>query len=81
MDDTLIKVQDLSFKFPNQDKWFFNNLNFAIKANSKVVIYGKNGSGKSTLGKLLVGLYLFICSLKRVALELQQSETILNLSG
>ena len=58
MDDTLIKVQDLSFKFPNQDKWFFNNLNFAIKANSKVVIYGKNGSGKSTLGKLLVGLYL-----------------------
>ena len=58
MDDTLITVKNLFFKFPQQDQWFFQNLNFIIKKNTKVVIFGKNGSGKSTLGKLLVGLYL-----------------------
>ena len=58
MVNTLIIVKDLFFKFPQQDQWFFQNLNFTIEDNTKVVIFGKNGSGKSTLGKLLVGLYL-----------------------
>ena len=58
MNDTLITIKNLFFKFPQQEQWFFQNLNFTIKNNTKVVIFGKNGSGKSTLGKLLVGLYL-----------------------
>ena len=58
MEPTLLTIKDLSFKFPNQDQWFFHDLNLEIKNNHKVVIFGKNGSGKSTLGKLLVGLYL-----------------------
>ena len=58
MNDTLITIKNLFFKFPQQEQWFFQNLNFIIQNNTKVVIFGKNGSGKSTLGKLLVGLYL-----------------------
>ena len=58
MNNVLIQVKDLNFQFPNQTGLFFENLNFVINNDTKVVIYGKNGSGKSTLGKILVGLYL-----------------------
>tara|TARA_Y100000591_G_scaffold59585_1_gene48089 strand:- start:6616 stop:7284 length:669 start_codon:yes stop_codon:yes gene_type:complete len=33
-----------------------NNINFSIKENEKIVIYGRSGSGKSTLLNLLSGL-------------------------
>lgn len=55
---TILKVNNLDFSFSATSDNFFNNLNFEIYENEKIVIYGQNGSGKSTLCKLLVGLYL-----------------------
>lgn len=52
--------QNLSLKnlaYKSQKKILFNNLNFSIKRNESVVIYGKSGLGKTTLINLITGLY------------------------
>ncbi|MCM1131135.1 MAG: ABC transporter ATP-binding protein/permease [Roseburia sp.] len=52
-----IEFKDVSFKYPDTEKWIFKNFNFKIKAKEKLAIVGKNGSGKSTIVKLLSGLF------------------------
>lgn len=52
-----IKFEDVSFKYPNSDKWIYKNLDFTIKKGSKLAIVGLNGVGKTTLLKLLLRLY------------------------
>jgi cobalt/nickel transport system ATP-binding protein len=51
----LIKIDNLSYAYPRQDK-VLNNINFALYQNERVVINGDNGVGKTTLLHLLVGL-------------------------
>ncbi|UUD37416.1 ABC transporter ATP-binding protein [Mycoplasmoides fastidiosum] len=53
-----IKIQNLDFKYPNEDKQIFQNLNLKFKKGEKYAIIGESGSGKSTLLKLLNGLYV-----------------------
>ena len=44
------------YKEGNEEIKAVNNINFSIKENEKIVIYGRSGSGKSTLLNLLSGL-------------------------
>ena len=53
-----IKVENVSFRFTDKDKYVLRNLNFVIAAGEKVCIFGSQGSGKSTLLKLFTGGYL-----------------------
>lgn len=57
-DDTLeIEFKNVSFKYPNTEKYIFRNLDFKIKKGEKLAIVGINGAGKSTLIKLMTGLF------------------------
>jgi len=53
----LIKFNNVSFKYPNSDKYIFKDLNLEIKPGEKIAIVGENGAGKTTLIKLLCRFY------------------------
>lgn len=56
--DTLeVEFRNVSFKYPNTDKYIFKNLNLKISKGEKLAIVGVNGAGKSTLVKLMTGLF------------------------
>jgi len=50
-----IKVNNISFSYPNKEK-LYNNLSFLINNKERFLIVGENGVGKSTLLKLIMGL-------------------------
>lgn len=52
-----IKLDQVSFNYPNSEKRIINNLSVEIKEGEKIAIVGENGAGKSTLIKLILGLY------------------------
>ena len=52
----MIKFQNVSFRYRENEQWVINQLNLSIEQNEKVAIIGKNGSGKSTIAKLISGL-------------------------
>lgn len=57
-DDTLeIEFKDVSFKYPNTEKWIIKDLNLKIKKGEKLAIIGVNGAGKTTLVKLITRLF------------------------
>ncbi|HAS46228.1 MAG TPA: ABC transporter ATP-binding protein [Microscillaceae bacterium] len=49
--------ENVSFKYPNTDKWAVKNISFTLKAGEKLALVGENGAGKTTLIKLLTRLY------------------------
>ena len=51
----LLEAKNLSRFFQEGDELIkaVNNINFSIKENEKIVIYGRSGSGKSTLLKII----------------------------
>ncbi|WP_144611489.1 ABC transporter ATP-binding protein [Bacillus cereus] len=51
----LLKVENLSFSYPNKQK-VLGNLNFSIYEGEIVALLGHNGAGKSTLAHSLVGI-------------------------
>ena len=52
-----IEFKNINFSFDELKKEkLFNNLNFKINKNDKILIYGDSGAGKSTLVNLLLGL-------------------------
>jgi ATP-binding cassette subfamily B protein len=52
-----IKLENISFKYPQSDKYLFNNFSFSINSNEKIAIVGENGAGKTSLVKLIMRLY------------------------
>jgi ATP-binding cassette subfamily C protein LapB len=50
-----IELQQVSFKYPEQDKNLIDNLTLTIKQGESIGISGNNGAGKSTLLSLLSG--------------------------
>ena len=51
-----IQINNLEFKYKNQNSHIFSSLNFNFKKNQKIGIIGDSGSGKSTLIHLILGL-------------------------
>lgn len=53
----VIKIEGLSFRYPNSAENTLKNINIKINKGEKIAIVGLNGAGKSTLIKCLTGLY------------------------
>ncbi len=51
-----INLVDISYKYPNTDKWILKDANVTIPIGSAVGIVGETGSGKSTFVDVLLGL-------------------------
>ena len=56
MEQVVLEVKDLKFKYRDAKKRVLNGLNFQVKKGEFLCIIGQNGSGKSTLCNALVGL-------------------------
>lgn len=52
-----IEFVDVSFMYPNTDRYVLKNINIKIKAGERLSVVGYNGAGKSTFIKLLCKLY------------------------
>ncbi|MCJ7843611.1 ABC transporter ATP-binding protein/permease [Lederbergia sp. NSJ-179] len=51
-----IKIQQVSYRYPNQNHYVLKEVNLSISKGERVVIYGSSGAGKSTLVKLITGI-------------------------
>lgn len=51
-----IKIDDVSFAYPKENKKILQNINLVTSAGEFVCILGQSGCGKSTLLRLLAGL-------------------------
>ena len=52
-----IEFVNVSFKYPDTDRYVLKNINIKIKAGERLSIVGYNGSGKTTFIKLLCRFY------------------------
>ena len=52
-----ITFENVSFRYPDSDKWALQEINFTIQHGERTALVGVNGSGKSTAIKLLCRLY------------------------
>lgn len=52
-----IEFVNVSFKYPDTDRYVLRNINIKIKAGERLSIVGYNGAGKSTFIKLLCRFY------------------------
>ena len=82
----LLEAKNLSkfYKEGNEEIKAVNNINFSIKENEKVVIYGRSGSGKSTLLNLLSGLDVYSdgeVSYKNYKYDREQIATVRSTNG
>lgn len=51
-----LKVEDVDFKYPNNDAFQLKNVSFKVLPGESVAIIGSSGSGKSTIVDLILGL-------------------------
>lgn len=54
---SMIKVENLTFSYPEGAEDVFENVSFQIDTDWKLGLIGRNGRGKTTLLKLLIGQY------------------------
>ncbi|MBR8536293.1 ABC transporter ATP-binding protein [Carboxylicivirga sediminis] len=54
---TTIEIKNVSFKYPNTNKWVLKNISLTIPKGKTVALVGRNGCGKTSLVKLLAGLH------------------------
>lgn len=52
-----IVFENLSFKYPDTNKYILKNINLTIESGEKIAFVGINGAGKTTLIKLLCRFY------------------------
>jgi ATP-binding cassette subfamily B protein RaxB len=51
-----IEVENLSFRYSDDDPWVIHDCSFRIQAGESVAVVGPSGCGKTTLAKILLGL-------------------------
>lgn len=51
-----IIAENITFKFPDQSDYLFQEFNLEVKKGESIGIIGKSGSGKTTLMNILIGL-------------------------
>ena len=52
-----IKFENVSFKYPGQERYSLQNVNLTINAGEKIAVVGENGAGKTTFIKLICRMY------------------------
>jgi ABC-type multidrug transport system fused ATPase/permease subunit len=52
-----IEFKNVSYKYPNSDKFILKKINLKITSLERIALVGKNGAGKTTFVKLLLRLY------------------------
>merc|ERR1711865_162997 len=52
---TILKINDVTFKYPTHEKNTVENISLTVCMASRVAVVGANGAGKSTAIKLLIG--------------------------
>ncbi|MCI8717179.1 MAG: ABC transporter ATP-binding protein [Lachnospiraceae bacterium] len=52
-----VEFKNVSFKYPDTDKYILKDLNLILKKNVHYAFVGVNGAGKTTITKLLTGMY------------------------
>lgn len=55
-EDPVIKIENLSFKYPMGDGFALEDINFSVKQGEFLGILGPSGAGKTTLCMILKGL-------------------------
>ncbi|MFC5603789.1 ABC transporter ATP-binding protein [Sporosarcina koreensis] len=53
----VIRFDNVSFRYPDEEDWIFEDLSFTVESGEKVVITGPSGSGKTTMLYLCNRLY------------------------
>lgn len=53
----VIRIENVSFIYPNSSKKALENINFSIPFGQNIALIGENGAGKTTLVKLLLRMY------------------------
>lgn len=56
LSDIAVKVENLSFCYPGQEKLSLNNVSLTIFKGDRFGLFGPNGAGKTTLMSLMTGL-------------------------
>lgn len=51
-----VRIEDLSFRYPNRENYAINNINIEISHGQFVAIVGSSGAGKSTFADCLLGV-------------------------
>ena len=51
-----LKLENINFKYQQNDKLVLSNINLSINKGDKIAIIGQSGSGKSTLVDIIMGL-------------------------
>jgi ABC transport system ATP-binding/permease protein len=51
----VLEAKNISFKYPNEEKWIYKNFSMEIWRGDKIGLLGPNGCGKSTLLNALLG--------------------------
>ena len=50
-----IRIDNVSFKYPNTDKYVLKNISFSIEKNKSTAFIGPSGAGKTTLADIVLG--------------------------
>lgn len=51
-----ISIKNISFQYPNTERWILKNVNLDIECNKSYAIIGESGAGKTTLVDILLGI-------------------------
>lgn len=51
-----IMLKDISFQYPNVDKWVLKGVSMHILPNTSAALIGASGAGKSTLADIILGI-------------------------
>ena len=52
-----IKLENVSFSYPNTHTYVLKNINMTIKNRESIALVGENGAGKTSLALILAGFY------------------------